>query len=442
MLSSISTPALTGYIIAIIVLVILSAYFSATETAYSSANRIRLKNMENNGSKRARRVLHQIDNYDKLLTTVLIGNNIVNIAMASLATVMFTALLKGASYAAAVSTLVTTVVVLICGEITPKSLAKEHAEAFAMFSSPIVNVLEIIFWPLTALFSLFKRLFKTKKTSAYTEDELITIVEEAESDGEIDRHESELIRSAIEFDDVDVYDIMVPRVDVIAIEDTESMDEIAAKFQDNGFSRMPVYHESIDSVIGVVHIKDFYELYKNNGTDLSSIISGSLCVARNMKISAALRMFQKAKIHMAIVVDEFGGTAGIITLEDILEELVGEIYDEHDEEEVLLRQEDEFTYIVNGSYSLDELSYELDIKGTDDFESSTVGGWVTELMKRIPLSGETLTYRNLDMTVLKATARKILEVKIVVRPEDPDEEEDKDRDKEREKFKEKDKAKE
>jgi len=430
LMSAISSGKLTGYLVAIIILVICSAFFSSTETAYTSANRIRLKNIESDGKKRerkkARTVLKQLEKYDRFLSTILIGNNIVNITMSSLGTLMFIGLLEGKSYASAVSTLVITIVVLIFGEISPKNIAKSYPEKMAMLASPIVNVLQIVFLPLTALFSLISKIFKAEKTSTFSGDELITIVEEAENDGEIDEHESELIRSAIEFDDVDVYDIMVPRVDVVAIDDTCTMDEIAEKFESNGFSRMPVYHETIDTIVGVIHIKDFYELYKKGGQDLSAILQNNLCVSKNMTISSALRLFQKAKVHLAIVVDEFGGTSGIVTMEDILEELVGEIYDEHDEVEVLLRKESEDTYFASGSYSLDELGYELNMS-FDDFTSSTVGGWVTELTKSIPVIGEKVNYKNLEITVTKATSRRITEIKIWINNdanEEDDDEED------------------
>ncbi len=427
LLSVISSGRLTGFLVAIIALLLCSAFFSSTETAYTSLNRIRLKNMEQNGkrrtSKRAGLVLRQLEKYDKFLSTVLIGNNIVNITMSSLGTIMFVELLSGKSYATAVSTAVLTITVLIFGEVTPKSLAKAYPERMAMLAAPVISVLSVIFTPLSALFTLFGKLFKVEKASSFSGEELLTIVEEAENDGEIDEHESELIRSAIEFDDVDVYDIMVPRVDVIAVDDTSTMDEIAQKFETNGFSRMPVYHETIDSIVGVIHIKDFYELHKKGGKELSPILQDNLCVSKNMRISAALRLFQKSKVHLAVVVDEFGGTSGIVTLEDILEELVGEIYDEHDEIEILLRKETDDTYMVSGSYSLDELGSELDMS-FDDFTSSTVGGWVTELTKSIPVIGEVITYRNLEITVTKATSRRITELKIIVGELNEDEDDD------------------
>ena len=408
-----------GWIIFVLaLLLIFSSYFSATETAYTSCNKIRLKSIENNDpkkAKKAQKVLKQLDNYDRILSTVLVGNNIVNIAASSLATVLFVALLTGKEdLAPVISTIVLTVIILIFGEVMPKTYAKDHPEAFAMALLKVTTFFVVIFFPLTCVLSLIKKLFRSKKEATITEDELITIVEEAKNEGEIDEHESELIQSAIEFNDVDVYDVMIPRVNVEAIADDTSMEDIAKIFQEKGYSRLPVYHETIDSVIGIIHIKDFYELYKDNKTDIRPIIQSSICVTRNMKISAVLRLLQKAKIHLAIVVDEFGGTAGIVTLEDIIEELVGEIYDEHDEVEVLVREQSDGVLVVDGSENLAEL-FELMGKNTDtgeEFESTTVGGFVTELLKDIPQPGEEFTYENLKITVTKADDRKVLEVKI------------------------------
>ena len=417
-MAAVSSNDYAWIIVVLILLLVFSSYFSATETAYTSCNRIRLKSMENNESKKSKKaakVLKQLDNYDRILSTVLVGNNIVNIAASSLSTVLFVALLTGKQdIAPVISTVVMTVIVLIFGEVMPKSLAKEHPEAFAMAMLPITSFFEVIFFPITWLLSFVKKIFGGKKEATITGEELITIVEEATAEGEIDEHESELIRSAIEFDDVDVYDIMIPRVNVVAIADDTSMDDIAKVFLNKAYSRLPVYHESIDTVIGTIHIKDFYELYNDNKTDIRPIIQSSVCVTSNMKISSALRLLQKAKIHLAVVIDEFGGTEGIVTLEDILEELVGEIYDEHDVVEELVSEQSDGTWKVSGAENLAEL-FEIVGKNVDtgeEFESTTVGGFVTEELKRIPDQGEEFMYENLKFTVLKADERKVLEVKV------------------------------
>ena len=414
-------PYQIGLLVALLILIALSAFFSATETAYSSCNKIRLKSMETQGNKRAARVLKQLDSYDKVISTVLVGNNIVNITMTTLATLFFVEILtstKAADFAPTISTIVMTVLVLIFGEITPKTLAKENAESFACGVSGTVAFIMIILYPINWLFSVWRKfvslIFKKKKEQTYTEDELLTIVETAEEEGGIKQHESQLIRSAIEFEDLDVDDIMVPRVNVVAIEEETSLDNINELFASSGFSRLPVFAKTIDTVIGVLHEKDFYQLLREGGTDIHDKISPCICVSLNMKISKVLRMLQKAKVHLAIVVDEFGGTAGIVTLEDILEELVGEIWDEHDEVEVLYKQIDDNTFLVQGNENLDDMFEELGVETRVEFDSTSVGGWVTEQMEKIPVAGESFTFENLDIVVTKANARRVLEVKVKV----------------------------
>lgn len=405
-------------IIVLAVLVLLSAFFSASETAFSSANRVRLMSLEADGSKRAGKMLKMLDNYDKVLTTILIGNNIVNILMSSLGTILFISLLQDANLAAIVSTAVITVVVLIFGEITPKSVAKEMPEQFGMKIQPILAFFMIILTPFNLIFSLWKKLvkkvFRLKNASIITETELITYVETAANEGGIEEHESQLIKSAIEFEDVDVQDIMVARVNVIAISQDAKQQEIEQKFCEHGFSRMPVYSETIDSIIGIIHQKDFYEQCMSRGSATKDILQNIVCVADNMKISVVLRMLQKAKVHMAVVVDEFGGTSGVVTLEDILEELVGEIYDEHDEEEVFVRRIDDNTFSVLGEESLSHLFETLDFSTKEEFDSTTVGGFVIEQIGKIPASGETVVYENLEFTVTKANNKRVLEVQIKV----------------------------
>lgn len=424
LLAAVNASSATALIVALIALILLSAFFSATETAYTSASRIRLKNMEGNGSKRAKKVLIQLEKYDKVLNAALIGNNIVNITAATLAGILFAGFIQNEAVSAIIATAAITLTVLIFGEIIPKSVAKESPEKFAMFAQPCVSMLFILFWPFLALFSLWRKIFKSKGNAAVKGDELITIVEEAESGGEIDSHESELIRSAIEFDDVELYDIMIPRVNIIAVKDTDSLQHIADTFAETGFSRLPVYHDSLDAIVGILHEKDFFALMRDKKEDILTGIKDSIWLSRNMKISAALRTLQKEKVHMAIVADEFGGTSGLVTLEDILEELVGEIYDEHDEEEVLIKQVDEKTFVVSGAGTLVEMFEEMDLDIKEEFESTSVGGWVTEQLKRIPQAGETFSYQNLDITVTKASSRKVIEIKAEIKePEDEDEEE-------------------
>ncbi len=423
-------PSQIGLLVALIVLVFLSAFFSATETAFTSISRVRLHTLEANGVKWAKRAGKMIDNYDKLITTVLIGNNIVNIVFTSLATIFFVSIMtKNQSTAVTVSTVVTTLAVLIFGEITPKTIAKEHPEGFVRTVSGIVWILEILFFPLTWIFSQWRKLllkiFKFKKAPGITEDELLTYVETAHSEGGIDEHESELIRSAIEFEDLDVGDIMVHRVGVVAVSETASMDEVAKAFRDNGYSRIPVYSGTIDTVVGIIHEKDFLMAMVDGADNFKSCIQTTVCLSVNMKISAALRMMQKGKIHMAVVVDEYGGTSGIITMEDILEELVGEIYDEHDEIEEFIKRTADNVYVVNGNAPLLDAFEYMNVDVKEEFESSSVGGFVTEQMEKIPVAGEKFDYENLHITVTRSTPKRVAEVQITVDAED--EEKDKDR---------------
>ncbi len=423
-------PSQIGILVTVVVMILMSGFFSATEMAYSTANKIRLRTLEADGNRSAKKVLRLLDRYDRLLSTILIGNNIVNIAASTLATLLFASLIANEQLAAVVSTAVVTVAVLIFGEITPKTLAKNFAEGYAMRVWPFLWFFIILFFPIDILLVPWKRLIgkiKNKNAAAITEDELITYVETAQNEGGIDEHESRLIRSAIEFEDLDVDDIMVPRVNVVAIEEHETFDYIADLFLDNGFSRMPVFSKTIDSVIGIIHEKDFYKLYRmaedKRPESVKSIVQPVVCVSPSMKISTVLRMLQKAKIHMAIVVDEFGGTEGIVTLEDILEELVGEIYDEHDEVEVLSRKVGDDTYLVTGTHNLEDLFEEFRMNVKEEFDSTTVGGWITEQLGKIPAAGEKYSFENLDIIVTKANNKRVLELKIKVNPVEEEEHE-------------------
>ena len=283
---------------------------------------------------------------------------------------------------------------------------------------------------------MLRKIFKFKKTSTITEGELLTIVETAENEGELQEHESQLIRSAIEFEDLDVKDIMIPRINVIAVEENSDMESVYDKFVQHGFSRMPVYAENIDAVVGIIHEKDFYALLHDGGKDIKSIIQSSVCVSSSMKISTVLRMLQKAKVHMAIVVDEFGGTEGIVTLEDILEELVGEIYDEHDEIEILFKKVDDKTFIVSGDENVEDMYEKLDLSAPDDTESTTVSGYITELMDKIPQTGEKLTLKDIEIEVTKASAKHVQEVKVTLLENEEEEKNSKNRSDEEEESKE------
>lgn len=399
-------------IIIIGLLVLMSGYFSATETAFSSLNRIRVKNMAENGDKRAILVLNLSENYDKLLSTILVGNNIVNISMASIATVLFVK--YWGNVGASLSTLVTTVIVLIFGEISPKSLAKEAPEKFAMFSAPILRLLLIILAPINYLFSLWKllllKLFKTSDSTGITEEELLTIVEEAEQDGAINAEDKELINNVIDFNDRRVVDILTPRVDIIAVPKEADQKEITKLFIQSGYSRLPVYEGAIDNIIGVIHLHDFFNLSTDNFISIDSIITHAVYITPSTKISNLLKLLQENKSHMAVVIDEYGGTAGIITMEDILEELVGEIWDEHDEIIDEVEKLNDSTYKVKCNAEIDSVLELINV--TTKTDSSTVSGWIMEQLGRIPVVGDTFEYENHTITIDKADERHALECTI------------------------------
>ena len=400
-------------IVVIAILIIMSAYFSATETAFSSLNKIKLKNLAVNGSKRAENTLKLTKKFDSILSTILIGNNIVNIASASIATIVFTEFFGNAGVT--LSTIVMTIVVLIFGEISPKSLAKESPEKFAMFSTPILKGLLILFTPLNFLFGLWKRIIskviKVEEISIEVEEELLTIVEEAEIKGGIDEHESKLIRSAIEFNDLDADQILTARVDLISIPKEATIEEIRKVFKENKFSRIPVYESNIDNIIGVIHEKDFYDILDENKDTIDSIIKPIVYVTSNTKISELLKKFKYLKNHMAVVIDEFGGTMGIITLEDVLEELVGEIWDEHDEIVEYFKRLDENRYSVICSVSLADFFEEFSMKEEiDDFEVQTVNGWIVNEFGYLPKIGESFLYKDLNIYISKIEGRRVKEI--------------------------------
>ena len=407
-----------GMLVALVFLVAASAFFSSTETAFSSLNRIRLKNKADDGDKRAAATLALADDYDRLLSTILIGNNIVNIAAASIATVFFTQLLGGAK-GPTVSTIVLTILILIFGEISPKSLAKEAPEAIAMAVTPVIHALLVILKPVNALFTLWKklltRLFHTSNDPSITEGELITMVDQAETEGGLDQRESQLIRAAIEFNDLEVAEVLVPRVDIVAAEDTVTSTELAALFAESGFSRIPIYHDSIDNIVGVVHEKDLHAARYHGMDALEGIISPVLYTTTTTKISDLLQILQRNKAHMVIVVDEYGGTEGLATLEDILEELVGEIWDEHDEVIEEFKKQEDGSYLISCSANLTDLFDLFSIRGECD--CTTVSGWVMSEVGRVPVAGDHFVYENLDVTVTKIQHRRVLEIQVRVLPE-------------------------
>ena len=414
------------YIIAIALLVIFSAYFSATETAFTSANRIRLKSLAGDGNKKAKDVLDLCENYDSLLSSILVGNNIVNIAMSSLATVFFMQLYP--KYGATIATAVITVVVLIFGEISPKSVAKEKAEDFAMISAPLIRAIMVVLTPINWIFSQWKKLlakmFDVDGARPITEDELLTIVEEAETEGGIDEGQSELIQNAIEFNEREAWDVLTPRVDIEAIEADEDKEEIARLFMETGFSRLPVYEDDLDNILGVLNQKDFHNYIRNTDLPVSAYVKPVIFVAGSMKISQLLKRLQTAKAHIAIIVDEYGGTSGLVTMEDIIEELIGEIYDEHDGDQLqdIVQQQDGSYRVLCGS-NIDKMFDYFDVD--EDIDCNTVNGWVVLQIDKLPEVGDHFVYeadfKRFDVTVIKADDRKAHEINMTVTELEPEE---------------------
>ena len=407
-------PDLISSIAAMVICVILSGYFSATETAFSSVNKTRLKAMAEKGDKKADLALRLAEDYDKLISTILIGNNVVNIALASIGTLFFVDLLG--DNGATVSTAVITVVVLIFGEITPKSIAKDYPEKFAMFSAPIINLLIVLLTPLNFLFGLWKKLVgmivKGEEDAGMSQEELLLLVDEVQQDGAIDESEGELLRNAIEFGDLEARDILTHRVDLEAVPIDATKEAVAALFTESRFSRLLVYEDSIDKIVGVIHQKDFYTGTGIVDAPLKEIMTEPLYIHQTEKVDDLLQLLRTNKSHMAIVIDEYGGTMGIVTMEDILEELVGEIWDEHDEIEEPIQKINDRTYILDGSVTLDDFCDHFDVKS--DSDSVSLGGWVMDQMECIPDEGDSFQYENLTVTVSKTDDHRVEEVTVTV----------------------------
>ena len=408
-------------IIKLVLLVIMSAFFSAAETAFTGANRIRLRSRAENGSKKAQKALEVIDRYDKTLTTILIGNNIVNILTSSLATVLCIQLFGAAG--TLVSTVAVTIVVLIFGEILPKTIAKMHAENFACAVSGIMKFLMIVLTPLSAVFILLQKgagkLFGGKGGEvSMTEQELMQIIDEIEDEGVLEEQESDLVRSALEFDETLVSAIITPRVNVAAAEINTGTDEMKELFLREGYSRIPVYEKSVDHIVGIVKHKDFFEkLVSGENFYLHDIVQETMFVPGLMKISDVLRKMQRSKIHLAVVVDQYGGTDGIVTVEDIMEELVGEIWDETDEVKAPVRFISENVFETSGDVGQNDFNRYFEGRFEINSDSNTVGGWIYELFGRIPQEGETIETENFRITVVSLDELRVDKLRFEILPE-------------------------
>ena len=403
-------------IVAMVFCVIMSAYFSATETAFSSLNKTRLKALSEKGNKKADLALSLEEKYDKLISTILIGNNIVNITLASIGTLMFVKIMQGDQDAGAtLSTVVVTVTVLIFGEITPKSIAKDNPEKFAMFSAPSLHALMVVLTPINFLFSQWKKLiskiFKVSEDTKMSQEELLLLVEEVQQEGSIDESEGELLKNAIEFRDQVAEDILTHRTDLEAVSVDTDKEEVARVFTQSRFSRLLVYEENIDNIVGVLNIKDFYMNSGITDKPLQEVMTPPIFIHQSEKIRDLLNQLRAAKTHIAVVIDEYGGTLGIVTMEDILEELVGEIWDEHDEVQESFKALSENTYLADCMVNLDEFADCFDVE--IESESVSLGGWVMEQLGGIPEVGENFTYENLHITVTELDAHRVSYVTVV-----------------------------
>lgn len=414
-----------GLFIAMLLCLICSGFFSATETAFTSFNKIRMKNSAQDGNKRASLVIKLEDKYEKLLTGILIGNNIVNITLSSIATLYFIDLFSrmdlsnSDSIGSTVSTAVATVAVLIFGEISPKVIARQNPDKLAMSFAPIINAVMVVLTPLTFIFgawsNLMVKIFRSKEQNTMTEEELITIVDEAEEGGALESEEGDLIRSAIEFSDVSAGDILTPRVDICAISKDATVEEIAKTFIENSFSRLPVYGEDMDDIIGILHEKDFFIAYHNNNKTVTKHIQKPVHVSEHIKITDLLQTLKSKKCHMAIVVDEFGGTMGIVTMEDIIEELIGDVFDEHDEVTNDYKELDDGSYIVKCSADLDDFFDKFEITVDDDEDlPQTVNGFIMKELETFPQVGDSFEYKNLKIEIKKIGSKRIEEIRVTV----------------------------
>ena len=416
-MANIRPGEIAGFIVAMLVLLVFSAFFSSTETAFTSFNKIRMKNLAQNGSKRANLVSKIESKYDRFLTSVLIGNNIVNIALSSIATLFFISLISNQGLASSLSTIVITVLVLIFGEIAPKVIARQNADKMAMLLAPFINVVIILLMPISIIFGGWSKLlsiiFRSKEQASYTEEELITIVDEAEEDGTLESDEGDLIRSAIEFNDVCAGDILTPRVDICAISKDETVPNIAKIFMENAYSRLPVYDEDIDDIIGILHEKDFFIAYHNNNKTITKHLKKPVHVSEHIKIADLLQVLKAKKCHMAVVVDEFGGTMGIVTMEDIIEELIGDVFDEHDEISEDYKELEDGSYIVQCSTELDNFfeKFEITVDSDEDMPQ-TLNGFIMKELETFPHVGDVIFYQGLRIEIKKIGPKRIEEAHV------------------------------
>lgn len=406
-------------IFAMAILVVLSGMFSATETSFTSASKIKLKKIEEEGNKKATKALDLLEDYDRLLTTILVGNNLVNIMSSSLCTFIFTEAFG--TMGVAMATVFMLVVILAIGEITPKSLAKASPEKFALLFTPFISFVGKLFTPVTLIFRKFsstvnKHANNGEDVPTLTEEELMLMVDEIEEEGELEEAESDLIKSAIRFDDKCVSEILTPRVDIVGIDKNATMEEVKTLFIRSGFSRLPVYEDTVDKIIGVVYSKDFYEKYfRSTEGGIQSIIRRVRFIPESTSVATALSEIQKSTVQMLVVIDDYGGTVGIVSLEDVLEELVGEIWDESDEIEYEIVRDGDGSYMAKGDANINNLMEEIERRfDLEEYDGSTIGGFIQYKLQRSPITGDTVSVENIYMTVTSIRNRRIRYVRITV----------------------------
>lgn len=415
-------------VLSMIFLIACSAFFSGSEIAFASANRLRLKKAAEEGGFRARVTDYIAENYDNALCTVLIGNNIVNMAASSVATLAAIAVV-GEATGPAWATFFSTILILIFGEITPKIVAKQHCDGFAGAVALPLRLLMVLLSPLVAvvlwLVDKISVLWGGEpKPAAVTEDELVTLIETVEDEGVIDEERSDLLQSAIEFSEIEAQEITTHRVDMLAIDIEEPLDEVERIVNHSPFSRIPVYEGSIDNIIGVLYLNHYFKaLLDDPDADLRKLLMEPCYVYKTTKLPAVLETLKRAKQHLAIVTDEYGGCLGLITMEDVLEQIVGDIWDETDEIENEVVERASGEYELDGDMAIDDFT---ELVGLDDeafeTESATVGGWTLEMFGTYPQEGQSFKYENLTVTVLKMDGLRVEKVLVQVHPERKDEE--------------------
>lgn len=415
-----------------VVLLLLSAFFSSTETAFSSVSKIRLKNLADNGNKKAKTALYVAERYSKALTTILVGNNIVNIANSALATVFFVNIF-GEAQGTVISTVVITIVVLIFGEVLPKNIAIDNAEKICITFAPVLKFLMVLLTPLSIILMGINKLYKklarnsNHQEPSVTEDELKYIIESIEEEGVLEQQESELVQSALEFDEKTAEEILTPRVDMVAIDIDDSVEEITELVLKERYSRIPVYRDNIDKIIGVLHTRDYLEALINNNEkpNIEAMLQPAHFIYKTKKLSALLADFKYNKIHLAVVTDDYGGILGIVTMEDLLEQIVGEIWDEDEEVEKMSLKISDNKYEVSGDMPISDM-LELFDKPTKyiETESNSVGGWALEQLANIPEPGEQFTYKELEITIREVLDQRILSMIIVYTPSETEEDEE------------------